>query len=225
LIGPFHELSEALFSAHMTQHEVIMLVSSPLIILGRSHIAAAWATPKNFKSYLVGITNNRTLSSVWRFVSSGPAALLIHAVALWVWHIPVLFNATLSSDFVHALQHMSFFGTAILFWWAIVNSSLDWRNSLVCVFYLFITSLQSGVLGAFLTFTRRAWYTPYLDTTAAWGLTPLEDQQLGGLIMWVPAGLVYIGAGLFMFMRLLESSEPRPAEHDRGILTSSVSHV
>jgi putative membrane protein len=77
------------------------------------------------------------------------------------------------------------------------------------VLYLFTTSIHSGILGAFLTFTTRVWYPAYSDSTAAWGLTPLEDQQLGGLIMWVPAGIVYIAAGLVMFAGWMRESEKR----------------
>lgn len=222
LIGPFHELSEALFSAHMTQHEILMLVAAPLMILGRPQIAAAWAVPRRFKTYLIRVTNEPRIANGWRFISGGFAALLIHAAALWIWHIPALFDATLESDVVHALQHASFFGTALLFWWAILNSSLDWRSSFVGVLYLFITSLHSGILGALLTFTHRVWYPLYSDTTSHWGLTALEDQQLGGLIMWVPAGLVYIGAGLVMFARLLGESEKRAVRNERLMFPQNV---
>ena len=222
LIGPFHEMSEELFSAHMTQHEILMLVSAPLMILGRPQIAAAWAVPSGYKKYLIRVTNEPRIANSWHLISGGFAALLIHAAALWIWHIPALFDATLESDVVHALQHASFFGTALLFWWAILNSSLDWKSSFVGVFYLFITSLHSGILGALLTFTHRVWYPVYRDTTAIWGLTALEDQQLGGLIMWVPAGLVYIGAGLVMFARLLGESEKRAVRNERLLFSRKV---
>ena len=209
LIGPFHTLSEALFSAHMTQHEILMLISAPLIILGRPQIAAVWALPKRWRSRIGLVTNNEKFESLWHFVSGSFVAFVIHAAALWIWHIPALFDATLENAWVHALQHASFFGTALLFWWAITNSSVDWKNSFVGVLFLFLTSLHSGILGAMLTFTQRIWYPAYSSTTGVYGLSPLEDQQLGGLIMWVPAGLVYIGAGLVMFARLLGQTEKR----------------
>jgi cytochrome c oxidase assembly factor CtaG len=142
---------------------------------------------------------------------------MIQAAALWIGHIPTLFDATLASDWVHALQHAIFFGTALLFWWAIVNCGLEWKSSFICVFFLFLTSLHSGILGAFLTFTRQIWYPVYANSTGAYGLSPLEDQQLGGLIMWVPAGLVYIGAGLVMFARMLTQTERRAIDIDRRL--------
>jgi putative membrane protein len=215
LIGPFHELSESLFSAHMTQHEILMLISAPLIVLGRPQIAAMWALPRARRSIVASVTNAHQFVVVWRFISGSFVAFLIHAAALWIWHIPALFDATLESDWIHALQHASFFGTALLFWWAIVNSRIDWKSSFVGVLFLFLTSLHSGILGAFLTFTHQIWYPVYLNSTGEYGLTPLEDQQLGGLIMWVPAGLVYIGAGLTMFARLLSESEKRAVRNEQ----------
>ena len=218
LIGPFHSLSESLFSAHMTQHEILMLVSAPLIILGRPQIAAVWALSSNLRKRLASVTNSPGFKLSWRFVSGSFIAFLIHAAALWIWHIPALFDATLENSWVHGLQHICFFGSAMLFWWAISSSALDWKNSFVGVLFLFLTSLHSGILGAFLTFTREVWYPVYSTSTSAYGLTPLEDQQLGGLIMWVPAGLVYIGAGLIMFARLLDRTERRAIELDAGLL-------
>jgi len=218
LVGPFHSLSETLFSAHMTQHEILMLIAAPLIVMGRPQVAFLWALPVGWRHVVKVITHAHSFESTWRLISGSFAAFLIHAAALWIWHIPALFDATLESDVIHALQHASFFGTALLFWWAIVNGSLDWKSSFVGVLFLFLTSLHSGILGAFLTFTREVWYPVYQNTTASYGLTPLEDQQLGGLIMWVPAGLVYIGAGLAMFARLLAQSEKRAVQLDAGLL-------
>ena len=221
-IGPFHRMSETLFSAHMTQHEMLMLISAPLIVVGRPQIASVWFLPASERYRISTIITERTFKTAWRFISGGFVAFLIHAAALWVWHIPVLFDATLTNEAVHAMQHASFFGTALLFWWAIVNSAADWKSSFIAVLFLFLTSLHSGILGAFLTFTREVWYSAYLNSTASWGVTPLEDQQLGGLIMWVPAGIVYIGAGLIIFARMLAQTESRALEIDRRVLTGGV---
>jgi putative membrane protein len=134
-------------------------------------------------------------------------AFIVHGVALWVWHIPFLFQATLTNDLVHTLQHASFLGSALLFWWAIIYGKRGVASYGAGVLYLFVTSVHSGILGALLTFTRRVWYPIYAPTAAEWGLTPIEDQQLGGLIMWVPAGVVYIVAALFMLAAWINSSE------------------
>jgi putative membrane protein len=209
LISPIHAWGETSFSAHMTQHEILMLVSAPLIVLGRPFIASLWAFPKPWRSSIGTAINSAPVQSTWRVVSNAGAAWLIHAAALWIWHIPYLFQATLESNFVHMLQHLSFFGSALLFWWAIIYGHRGAASYGAGILYLFTTSIHSGLLGAFLTFTHRVWYPAYALRTEAWGLTPIEDQQLGGLIMWVPAGLVYIGAALVMFSGWLRASEDR----------------
>lgn len=209
LVSPLHSWGEVLFSAHMTQHEILMLVSAPLIVLGRPLIATMWAMPRSWRSDAGSILNWRPLDATWNTLTNAAVAFAVHALALWVWHIPLLFQATLESDLVHTMQHASFFGSALLFWWAIIYGKRGLPSYGAGVLYLFATSIHSGLLGAFLTFTRSVWYPIYSDSTEAWGLSPLEDQQLGGLIMWVPAGIVYILAALIMFAGWLRESEKR----------------
>jgi len=134
---------------------------------------------------------------------------MIHAVVLWAWHAPALFQATLDNESVHALQHASFLFSALLFWWAVIHGRQRALGFGFAVLYMFTTALHSGLLGALLTFANSVWYPGYVERTAAWGLTPLEDQQIGGLIMWIPAGLVYIAAGLALFAGWLRESEAR----------------
>jgi len=164
--------------------------------------------------YANRMTNVRSWRVLWAFITNPFVAWLIHAVVLWTWHAPALFPATLESDFVHTLQHVSFLGSALLFWWAIIQGRQRVLGYGVAVLYLFTTALHSGLLGALLTFSRAIWYPIYGETTAAWGLTPLEDQQLGGLIMWIPAGLAYIIAGLALFAGWLRESEMRTAKRE-----------
>jgi putative membrane protein len=207
LVSPVHRWGEVLFSAHMTQHEILMLISAPLIVLGRPLIAAMWALPRPLRLNLGKTASTAVVTRTWAFFTGATVAFIVHGVALWVWHIPFLFQATLTNDLVHTLQHASFLGSALLFWWAIIYGKRGVASYGAGVLYLFVTSVHSGILGAFLTFTRRVWYPIYAPTAAEWGLTPIEDQQLGGLIMWVPAGVVYIVAALFMLAAWINSSE------------------
>jgi len=117
-----------------------------------------------------------------------------------------LFQATLRSEWVHAAQHLSFFGSALLFWWSLFYVQ-GRSNYGAGVLYLFTTAAHTGILGALLTFSNTTWYPAYAQSTLSWGVSPLEDQQIGGLIMWVPASLVYIGAGLWMFALWLRESD------------------
>src|SRR5947209_8443974 len=215
LVSPLHPWGSVLFSAHMTQHELLMLVAAPLLVLGRPMIPFLWAFPKTSARHLSAWTKSKPWQRTWRTITAPFVAWLIHAVALWGWHVPFLFQATLEREWIHALQHASFFGSALLFWWAILHGRERAAGSGAAVLYLFTTALHSSLLGALLTFAGTVWYPVYNGTTASWGLTPLEDQQLGGLIMWVPAGLVYIVAALALFAAFLRESGSRALNPER----------
>ena len=109
-------------------------------------------------------------------------------------------------------QHLSFFISALLFWWALIHGPQGAMGYGAAVLYLFTTSVHSGVLGALITLAGSVWYPSYVGLTSSWGLTPLEDQQLGGLIMWIPAGLVYVVAGLALFAGWLREADVRAGE-------------
>ena len=130
-------------------------------------------------------------------------------------HLVTDFLDTIDNEWVHTLQHLSFLVSALFFWWALMRSRSRVTGYGAAVLYLFTTSIHSGVLGALITFASTLWYPAYATTTAAWGLTALEDQQLGGLIMWVPAGLVYIVAGLALFAGWMRESERRAIRNSR----------
>ena len=209
LVSPIHSLGGFLFSVHMTQHELLMLVAAPLLVLGRPLVPFLWALPRAAARSLGRWSRLAWWRKSWAFVTNPFVAWLLQAVILWGWHAPALFQATLTNDWMHALQHASFLFSALLFWWALIHGRRRALGFGMAVVYMFTTALYSGLLGALLTFASTVWYPTYIGRTAAWGLTPLEDQQIGGLIMWVPAGLVYIAAGLALFAGWLRESEKR----------------
>jgi putative membrane protein len=209
LVSPLHPLGQILFSAHMTQHEVLMLVAAPLLVLGRPLPVFLMAVPPSVRRLLVRLGHSAAWMPVSKLFSNAFIAWLLHAVILWTWHIPSVFSAAVESEPVHALQHISFLGSAVLFWWAVFDGTKKKLGYGVAVLYIFTTALHSGVLGAMLTFASTPWYPPYLTSTFSWNLTPLQDQQLGGLIMWIPASLVYVIAGLAVFAGWLRESGKR----------------
>lgn len=211
LVSPLHALGERLFSVHMAQHEVLMLIAAPLMVLGRPLIAFLWALPPAWREKVGEWTQARPVAAAWRAITGPLAVFAIHGVALWVWHVPRLYQATLAGDWAHALQHLSFFGSAALFWWALIHGRYGRIGYGASVFFVFATSLHSSILGALLTFGRRLWYPIYAERTVPWGLTPLEDQQLAGLIMWIPSGVIFIVLGLALFAAWLGESERRVA--------------
>jgi cytochrome c oxidase assembly factor CtaG len=197
LASPLDALSADLFAAHMIQHLLLILVAAPIVALSEPLAAVAWGLPADGRR---GLTRLTSLMVV------GPAiAFGLHSVAVWVWHLPGLYEAALDNQAVHAVEHLSFLATALLFW-----STLLRGRSGAAVLYVFGMAVQSTLLGGLLTFARGPWYTSHLASSARWGLTPLEDQQLAGLIMWVPGGLIYAVVALALFGRWLKGDEAPP---------------
>jgi putative membrane protein len=208
LVSPLHPLGEVLFSAHMAQHELLMLVAAPLLVLSRPLPAMLWGLPFGWRRAAGAWSKTAPVQNVWHGLTDPLTAWWIHAIALWAWHAPALFQATLTNEWVHAAQHLSFFLSALLFWWALLYA--PGRSGYGAgVFYIFTTSIHTSILGALLTFAPTVWYPAYIATAPAWNLTPLQDQQIGGLIMWVPAGVVYLGFSLALFAAWLRQSEAR----------------
>jgi putative membrane protein len=207
LVSPLHALGEALFSAHMAQHELLMTIAAPLLVLGRPLVPAIFALPPGTRAGAARWTQGPTFRRGWAALTRPGSAWLLHAVAIWGWHVPGLYEATLRNGFVHALQHISFLATALLFWWTILHPA--WTGRGLAMLSLFTTMVHTGALGAILAVSGQLWYPAYAATTRAWGLTPLEDQQLGGLIMWIPGGAAYLIAALALLGGSLRESERR----------------
>jgi putative membrane protein len=210
LLSPLHQLGTQLFSAHMAQHELLMLIAAPLIVLGRPEIPILWAVPQTFRRSMVNGSTMKMVVQSWRTLTIPIAAWLIHGITIWIWHVPALYQATLESEWIHATQHLFFLITALLFWWTLLAGKANMQHG-VAVAYVFTTAVHTSVLGALLTCSTRLWYPIYEGRTETWGLNALQDQQLGGLIMWVPAGLVYIVLGLWLFAAWLRESDKRLA--------------
>jgi cytochrome c oxidase assembly factor CtaG len=208
LVSPLDGLGDSLFSAHMVQHEVLMIVAAPLLVLGQPLSIWIWAFPLSWRRALGKLFHRRGWRVPWLAVTAPLSAWMLHALALWIWHVPVLFEAALANEGVHAFQHICFFGTALLFWWSVLGG-VTRRERGIALLSLFTTMVHTGILGALFTLSTVVWYSSYLSSTQAFGLTPLEDQQLGGIVMWVPASLVYIVCGLALASRWL--TEPRIA--------------
>ena len=207
LMSPLHRLGAVLFSAHMAQHELLMVVAAPLLVLGRPLVPLVWALPMRWRRAMGDWATAGPVRGTWELLTLPLVAWTLHAIAIWLWHAPALFDATLRSELIHTLQHLSFLGTGLLFWWALLRGRSGRLGRPAAVLYLFTTSVHTTVLGALLTFSSRPWYSLYGSSTAAWGLTPVEDQQLAGLIMWVPAGLAYLIAALVIAASWLKEPE------------------
>lgn len=192
LVSPLDTLGdEYLFSAHMVQHMLIAVVAPPLLLMG----TPGWLLEPLVKRPLVG--------RVARTLTNPIVAFGLFNGMMWLWHAPVLYDATLSNDNVHILEHTLFIVTGILFWAPIVSPVKEIPRIPLGfgVLYLFLGCQPMVVLGALLTFAASPLYQPYVTDPRIWGSTPLGDQQLGGLIMWLPTNIPYVIGLSALFFR------------------------
>lgn len=218
LVSPLDALAEALFAAHMVQHLVLMLVAAPLLVLGAPLVPALWALRRGRRHALGRWWRQaRSLRAAWAALSQPGVVWALYAATLWLWHVPVLYQAALASAPIHALEHLTLLASALLFWWTALHPGRSGRlGHGLGVLYVFTAGLQSGLLGILLTFARAPWYPAYAPGEAAWGLSPLEDQQLAGLLMWVPGGLAHLLAALALFAVWLAGAEREARRRERA---------
>jgi cytochrome c oxidase assembly factor CtaG/cytochrome c2 len=224
LMSPLHPMGESLFSAHMAQHEIIMVLSAPLLVLGRPLVAFLWALPQPARRSVGSLGKAAWIRHPWEYLTRPLVAFAIHFAAVWAWHLPAAYDASVTSEAVHTAQHASFLGSALLFWWAAIRQHIGRKHYGPGLFYIFVTAVHTSILGALLTFSNFAWYSVYQSTVGAWGLTPLEDQQLGGLIMWVPPAFIYLAIFLGIFT-LWMNDRGAPRHLRSGLTTLAIAAI
>lgn len=204
LLTPLDPLGNRLFSAHMVQHELLMVVAAPLLVLGRPLAAWTWALPPPHRHAAGSVFQQRAWAGPWAALTDPLGAFALHAIALWAWHIPAAFDAALRNEGLHIAQHFSFLVTGLFFWWSVLGHDPRGRYGPGhSTAYLFATMMHTSALGALLSLAPTPWYAPYVAEAAALGIDPVQDQQLGGAIMWVPAALAYVVAALAVLGKML----------------------
>ena len=192
LQSPLHDLGDDyLFSAHMTQHMILILLVPPLLL---------WGTPGWL---LRPVLVHRRVFPVAQLITRPLIAIALFNVTLLLWHLPSAYEATLAIREVHVLEHMLFLGTATLLWWPVLSpvKELPRLSPPLQMLYLFVQSLMPAVLGSIITFSGQVLYETYATAPRVWDVSPLLDQQMGGLIMKIPGTLVLWGALTVVFFR------------------------
>lgn len=215
LVSPVHFMGERLFTFHMIEHELVMAAAAPLIVLARPVGIILWSLPRMFRRLVGVVMASRQMRAIWNILAGGAMATSLHALAIWGWHAPVLFDATVANVALHRFQHLVFFLTALLFWWAIL-----WRaDKGLAAWHLFVTMMHTSILGALITLAPQIVYVSQTRDAPRWGLTPFQDQQLAGLLMWVPGGVFYAGAALAMLAVWISRSS-RGGRHEDPVSAS-----
>jgi cytochrome c oxidase assembly factor CtaG len=209
LMSPLHQAGERSFTLHMIEHELIMLVASFLLAASAAGGVLAWGLPAPVRRGLGGQWK-APLASVWRTLTGPITATIVQCLVMWAWHAPALFDRALQSDAWHAAQHLSFAVASLLFWVAMLNPRRG--GYLLSATCLFVTMLVEGALGALMSLSASPWYSAYATMgVSGIGLDPATDQQLAGLIMWIPGGLVHGAAALALLYNWLKTNEDRDA--------------
>jgi putative membrane protein len=210
---PLDRAAATSFSSHMAQHELLMIIGAPLIIVGRPIVPWLWSLPARLRTRAGAGLQLRPASALWRGVTTPFVAWVLHGTAIWLWHVPVLYEAAVHHEAIHALQHATFVGTAAVFWWGLVYGRYGRAAYGASVLYVFTTMLHTGILGALFALSRAPFYPHYAERAVALGFDPAIDQQLAGLYMWIPAGVVLTVFGLALLLAWLSESERRAYSH------------
>jgi cytochrome c oxidase assembly factor CtaG len=220
LISPLHSVGEQYFSVHMVQHLLLSLVAPPLLLLSSSMPVLLWALGAKDRA-TVGRLVGRPgpIRTLLRWLTLPMVAWWLFVGTQWAWHQPFAYDWALENRWAHYLEHISFFVTAILFWWPVVGaaplpSPLSYPVRLV---YTFLAWLPNSILGAGLTLARAPLYPFYVGMAHSTGVDPLFDQQLAGLIMWVPGDVLFLTILLILFAAYLRHEEQIEARIDREL--------
>jgi len=204
LVSPLDELGDSyLFSAHMVQHLFLTIIGPPLLLLGTPE----WLVKPALR--------NKVIFNIAQVLTYPAVAFVLYNVDFWLWHAPPLYNATLENQYIHILEHLTFIIFGLLYWWPIFSPSKELPRLSIGgqILYLFLSGMPSVLLGAGLTFTSPL-YAPYIAAPRIWGISAATDQQLGGLIMWIPVSIFYIVimSVLFIHWMLQQEAEQQARE-------------
>jgi putative membrane protein len=209
-------LDMVLLSAHMAQHLLLMTVGPPLILLGAPQVVFAHGFPRALMRGALGPLFRSSLVQRFGRVFTAPVFCWLAATTVLIaWHLPAIYVVGMDSHAWHEIEHASFFAAGLLFWWPVIprwpGDARSFRWSIVL--YLFLATLPCDALSAFLAFCDRVVYTSYLDLPQRFNISPLQDQQFAGALMWVFVTFAYLVPAVILTMTLL--STPRAEERRR----------
>jgi cytochrome c oxidase assembly factor CtaG len=206
LLSPLEAFAGQLLAMHMVQHELLVMIAPPFLLLGSPVVIGLWALPspprRRIATVLAPGAWGRRLLSALTFM---PVAWLVSMAVLWGWHVPAAYEAALQSEILHDLEHLSFFGGALLFWWPVVHPAPRVRPLSYGFRLLYVAAAVGLTMVPVMVvalFVNRVIYTHYATTARLWGLSALDDQALAWGLMGVVDGLVYGAAFLTLVMRM-----------------------
>lgn len=218
LASPLDALAHVLFTAHMAQHMLLILIAAPLLAYGAPVLAWLWALPPAGRRSAARRWNRAGwLRRAWRVLTHPVVTWSCFALALWVWHLPGMYQLAVIDPLVHAAEHGSLLAAAYLFWWPVLRPMGRRRlGHGLAIVYVFAASLQVTMLGAVLSLAPDPLYPIYAGGAATWNLTALDDQRLAAIVMRTPMALGFLGMVAALFLRWMTALEARAAP-ERGV--------
>jgi cytochrome c oxidase assembly factor CtaG len=208
--SPLHPLGELLLQFHMIQHMLLMMVAPPLLLLGAPLLPLLRGLPRPVLQGGLGpFFGSTSLQRLGQFLTHPIVCLIAFTVSNVAWHLPVLYELALRSEFWHNAQHIFFLSTGLLFWWPVVQPwplRLRWPQWTI-IPYLLFADIQNTALSAFLIFSERVVYPTYAAAPRVWGISALDDQAAAGAIMWVPGSVVFLIPVAILAIRWLDSRQ------------------
>ena len=211
LASPIDTIALELFSVHMLQHMLLLVVTAPLLLAGAPVRPLLRGLPLVVRRTVIrAVARNTAFRALVHVVRHPLMAAALYVVGLYAWHVPALYDTALDHPTVHVVEHLWFLLVALIFW-SVVIDPVPFRATLPYAaripFLLLVGAAQNTILGGLLAFSDRLYYTHYATTTLAYGLEPVTDQRLGGAVMWVPGDLIFLVAASFSFFLWLQSEE------------------
>ncbi len=219
LMSPLDVLGSMLFSMHMIQHLLLIMIAPPLLLIANPMPFMLWGLPNTWRLKIGRgiarlINRNAPFRHKLRAATTPGIVWMIWLISIIGWHDPNAYNAALRSDLVHDLEHLSFFLGGMLFWWHVTGAGprIHKQFGLIGRIAFALSAVPPNMLtGVAIAFAAEPIYTYYNNVPRLMGLTVMNDQQLGGVIMWVPGSMMYIIAALVLISRLLQGEARKPA--------------
>jgi putative membrane protein len=212
LLSPIEAYEGQLFSVHMVQHMLLEFVAAPLLLAGAPITLALRAASPSWRRRLLSVLQSRIVHAL----AFPVIAWILFAAVNWGWHFSVLYDQALENQLLHYVQHASFLGAALLFWWPVIGADPSpWRlPHPMRLLYLFLAMPQNSFLGVALLSASTVLYPHYVTNVRDWGPTPLEDQQLGGLLMWVGGDLIFLACMAVVVVSWMRHEDRRTVRLD-----------
>lgn len=219
LMSPIDVLSGQLFFLHMIQHLLLVMIVPPLLWLAAPFATGLWALPRSWRLAVGGWFQQESLFRRALQAATRPGlSWMLFVGVLFAWHDPGLYGMAQGNGWIHDLEHISFFGTAMFFWWRVTGAGphIHGRSSLLArIGYVLAVVPPNMFLGVAISLAESPIYTYYLGVPRLYGISVMDDQTMAGLIMWIPGSMMYIVAGLILAARLFSNAE-RPTKQTKS---------